>query len=147
MLVFWVLRAFLHISECRELSGNKLISLGLHNYLDYLLFIIHECIKCNQCNKYKSVIKYIPVSAPGTLGIYQTLIWSLVSKWFLGDIVLTFVLMINVSIYYHISIFTICVFIVYGYQIIQLNCNMGLSKYFYNQFTHMGLWFIGGLLM
>ena len=29
-------------------------------------------------------------------------------------------------------------------KIIQVICNMGLSKYFYNQFTCMGLWFIGG---
>ena len=28
------------------------------------------------CNKYKSVTKYISVFAPGTLGIYQILIWS-----------------------------------------------------------------------
>ena len=62
------------------------------------------------------MIKYIPVSAPGTLGIYQTLIWSLVSKWFLGDIVLTMVLLINVSLYYQISILIIYVFNVYVYQ-------------------------------
>ena len=62
------------------------------------------------------MIKYIPVSVPGTLGIYQTLIWSLVSKWFLGDIVLTMVLLINVSLYYQISIFIIYVFNVYVYQ-------------------------------
>ena len=30
------------------------------------------------------------------------------------------------------------------FKIIQLICNMGLSKYFYHQFTHMGLGFIGG---
>ena len=29
-------------------------------------------------------------------------------------------------------------------KIIQLICNMGISKYFYSSFTHMGLWFIGG---
>ena len=62
------------------------------------------------------MIKYIPVSAPGTLGVCQTLIWSLVSKWCLGDIVLTLVLMTNVSLYYQISILIINVFNVYGYQ-------------------------------
>ena len=30
-------------------------------------------------------------------------------------------------------------------KIIQVICNLGLSKYFYNQFTCMGLWFIGVL--
>ena len=53
---------------------------------------------CNQCMEYKSMLKHIPVSAPGTLGIYQTLIWALASKWFLGDIVSTMGLMINVSL-------------------------------------------------
>ena len=61
-------------------------------------------------------MKYIPVSAPATLGIFQTLIWSLVSKWFLGDIVLTMVLMINVSLYYQISILIIYVLNVYAFQ-------------------------------
>ena len=72
--------------------------------------------KCDQCIKYKCVMKYIPVSALGPLGIYQTLIWSLVNKWFLGDIVLTMVLLINVSLYYQVSIFIIYVFNVYVYQ-------------------------------
>ena len=31
------------------------------------------------------------------------------------------------------------------FKIIQINCNMGLSKYFYNQFTCMRLWFMGVL--
>ena len=84
--------------------------------LSLLLQQIHECIKCNQCIKYKSVMKFIPVSAPGTLGIYQTLIWTLVSKWFLGDIVLTMVLTINVSLYCQMSIWIIYVFNVYVYQ-------------------------------
>ena len=44
------------------------------------------------------MLKHIPVFAPGTLGIYQTLIWSLVSKWFLGDIVSTMELISNVSL-------------------------------------------------
>ena len=89
---------------------------------------IHECIKCNQCNRYKSVIKYIPVSAPGTLGIYQTLIWSLVSKWFLGDIVLTLGLMINVSLCYQISILIIYVFNVYVSQNYPVNLPYGAIK-------------------
>ena len=33
-------------------------------------------LKESNCNKYKSVTKYISVFAPGTQGIYQTLIWS-----------------------------------------------------------------------
>ena len=61
-------------------------------------------------------MKYIPVSAPGTLGIYQTVIWSLVSKWFLGDIVLTMVLLINVSVYWQISKWIVYVFNVYALQ-------------------------------
>ena len=73
-------------------------------------------------------MKYIPVSAPGTLGIYQTLIWSLVSKWFLGDIVLTMVLMINVSLYYQVSILVIYVFNVYGYQNYPVNLPYGDIK-------------------
>ena len=73
-------------------------------------------------------MKYIPASAPGTLGIYQTLIWSLVSKWFLGDIVLTLVLMINVSLYYQISILIIYVFNVYGYQNYPVNLQYGAIK-------------------
>ena len=78
-------------------------------------------------------MKYIPVSAPGTLGIYQTLIWSLVSKWFLGDIVLTLVFMTNVSLYYQKSILIIYMYLMYmDIKTIQLICNMGLSKYFYN---------------
>ena len=73
-------------------------------------------------------MKYIPVSAPGTLGIYQTLIWSLVSKWFLGDIVLTLGLMTNVSLYCSISILIIYVFNVYGYQNYPVNLQYGAIK-------------------
>ena len=73
-------------------------------------------------------MKYIPVSAPGTLGIYQTLIWTLVSKWFLGDIVLTMVLLINVSLYYQMSIWIICVFNVYVYQNYSVNLQFGAIK-------------------
>ena len=61
-------------------------------------------------------MKYIPVSAPGTLGIYQTLIWAMVSKWFLGDIVLTMVSLINVSWYCQISIWIVYVLNVYVFQ-------------------------------
>ena len=68
-------------------------------------------------------MKYIPVSAPDTLGIYQTLIWALVSKWFLGDIVLTMALLINVSLYYQISIW-----IVYVYQNYSSNLQYGAIK-------------------
>ena len=73
-------------------------------------------------------MKYIPVSAPGTLGIYQTLIWTLVSKWFLGDIVLTMVLLINVSLYYQMSIWIIYVFNVYVYQNYSVNLQFGAIK-------------------
>ena len=73
-------------------------------------------------------MKYIPVSAPGTLGIYQALIWSLVSKWFLGDIVLTMVLLINVSLYCQISIWIIYVFNVYVYQNYSGNLQYGAIK-------------------
>ena len=67
--------------------------------------------KCNQCVKYKGMLKCIPVSAPGTLGIYQTLIWSLVSKWFLGDIVSTMELIINVSLYsQYLNIQYMCIY-------------------------------------
>ena len=61
-------------------------------------------------------MKYIPVSAPGTLGIYQTLIWAMVSKWLLGDIVLTMVLQINVSLYCQILKWIVYVFSVYVFQ-------------------------------
>ena len=73
-------------------------------------------------------MKYIPASAPGTLGIYQTLIWSMVSKWFLGGIVLTMVLMINVSMYYQITILVIFVFNVYGYQNYPVKLPWGPTK-------------------
>ena len=73
-------------------------------------------------------MKYISVSAPGTLGIYQTLIWSLVSKWFLVDIVLTLGLMTNVSLYCQISILIIYVFNVYGYQNYPVNLLYGAIK-------------------
>ena len=72
--------------------------------------------------------EYIPVSAPGTLGIYQTLIWSLVSKWFLGDIVLTMVVLNNVSLYCQISILIIYVFNVYVYQNYSGNLQYGVIK-------------------
>ena len=75
-------------------------------------------------------MKHIPASAPGTLGIYQTLIWTLVSKWFLGDMVLTMVLMINVSLYYQISILVIYVFNVYGYQNYLVKLPYGAIKIF-----------------
>ena len=84
--------------------------------------------KSDQCIKYKSVMKYIPVSAPGTLDIYQTLISALVSKWFLGDIVLTMVLLINVSLYYQISIWIIYVSNVYVYQNYSGNLQYGAIK-------------------
>ena len=84
--------------------------------------------KCDHCIKYKSVMKYIPVSALGTLGIYQTLIWSLVSEWFLGDIVLTMVVLINVSLYCQISILIIYVFNVYVYQNYSGNLQYGAIK-------------------
>ena len=73
-------------------------------------------------------MEYIPVPAPGTLGIYQTLIWALVSKWFLGDIVLTMVLLINVSLYYQISIWIVYVFNVYVYQNYSSNLQYGAIK-------------------
>ena len=73
-------------------------------------------------------MKYIPVSAPDTLGIYQTLIWALVSKWFLGDIVLTMALLINVSLYYQISIWIVYVFNVYVYQNYSSNLQYGAIK-------------------
>ena len=73
-------------------------------------------------------MKYIPVSAPGTLGIYQTLIWSLVSKWFLGDIVLTMVVLINASLYCQISILIIYVFNVYVYRNYSGNLQYGAIK-------------------
>ena len=61
--------------------------------------------------KYKSMLKHIPVPAPGTLGIYQTLTWSLVSKWFLGDIVSTMELIINVSLYsQYLNIQYMCIY-------------------------------------
>ena len=74
------------------------------------------------------MLKHIPVSVPGTLGIYQTLIWALVSKWFLGDIVSTMGLMINVSLYYQISILIIYVFNVYVYQNYSGNLQYGTIK-------------------
>ena len=73
-------------------------------------------------------MKYIPVSAPDTLGIYQTLILALVSKWFLGDIVLTMALLINVSLYYQISIWIVYVFNVYVYQNYSSNLQYGAIK-------------------
>ena len=66
-------------------------------------------------------MKYIPVSGPGTLVIYQTLIWAMVSKWFLGDIVLTMVLLINVSLYCQISKWIVYVFNVYVFQNYSVN--------------------------
>ena len=73
-------------------------------------------------------MKYIPVSAPGTLGIYQTLIWAMVSKWFLGDIVLTMVLLINVSLYCQISKWIVYVVNVYVFQNYSVNLQYGAIK-------------------
>ena len=85
--------------------------------------------------------KHIPVSAPGTLGIYQTLIWSLVSKWFLGDIVSTMKLIINVSLYYqyqNIQYMSIYGIWISSYPIILQY--VGLLNTSVMKLLHMGLW-------
>ena len=70
-------------------------------------------IGCQKCNKYKSVMtKYIPVFAPGTLGIYQTLIWSQLAIGLLGDIVLMDQYLMYGFMY-----------LIYGYQIAKIICN------------------------
>ena len=86
-------------------NGHHSPSLGARSVTNTWMY------KCNQCMKYKSMLKHIPVSAPGTLGIYQTLICSLVSKWFLGDIVSTMGLISNVSLYYqYLNIQYMCIY-------------------------------------
>ena len=86
------------------------------------------------CNKYKSVTKYISVFAPGTLGMYQTLIWSQLAIGLLGDIVLM----------YQYSIYVFNIWILNSQNNLQY---MGLSNTSIINLQHMGLWVIGGLSM
>ena len=91
-------------------------------------------IQACKCNKYKNVTKYISVFAPGTLGIYQTIIWSQLTIGLLGDIVLM----------YQYSIYVFNIWISNYQNNLQY---MGLSNTSIINLQHMELWVIGGLLL